>query len=67
MGGKPMAFLFGHGEPFIMAFFLIADSLSSLLRGLDGNPGGKGVNIESRKGRKLELVGSDHIDVGGRL
>jgi hypothetical protein len=22
MGGNPMAFLFGHGEPFIMAFFL---------------------------------------------
>jgi len=33
MGGKPMAFLFGHGEPFIMAFFLMADNSSSSFPG----------------------------------
>jgi hypothetical protein len=50
-----------------MAFFLMADSLSFASLGTGSQPGRESVNMESRKVPKLELVSSDHIDVGGRL
>jgi hypothetical protein len=36
MGGEPMAFLFGHGEPSIMAFFIATSCQPDFL-----NPEGK--------------------------
>jgi hypothetical protein len=57
-----MAFLFGHGEPFVMAFFLIADPGSENRSGREGNQLKREEEMEHRKVQKLKLASRNCIE-----